>query len=1011
MTQIHKREAATRGGSSLRASAGVAAGLFLLLVPHASRALDPNRAITQYGLDLWQKRDGLPQRAVSAIARTRDGYLWLGTEEGLVRFDGARFRVYDSSNTPQLARSNITRLLAGRQGGLWIGTLGGGLVWTDGETFRHYTTRDGLSEDLVSALLEDRDGSLWVGTFSKGVNHFTGGRFLSVSTPDGLTNDEIRALYQDPEGGLWIGTRGGGVDLWKNGHLTAWTTSNGLSNDQVTSLASDGAGGVWIGTRKGLDRWTGGRLTQMTVADGLRNDEVISLEHDRDGALWVGTVTGGLNRIADGRVTALTKADGLPDDTVLAIDEDAEGSLWIGTDGGLSRLRAGPFLPIGTPEGLSSNDVRPVLQTSSGELWVGTRGAGLDRRAGGSWKTYTQKDGLPSDRVWALHEDRTGDLWAGTKGGLARFHQGRWTAYTSKQGLAADLVLSITSDSAGDLWVGTVGGLSRLHDGTFTNFGPADGLTNERIYALLPGSDGTLWIGTAGGGLDRMKDGRIASAIPASEAPFIFALAEDPDGAILVGTGNHGLARLSEGRRIRIGKAEGLYDDTVYTILDDRRGFLWMSSNRGVFRVPRGDIARFVSGKARRVSSEAFGAADGMRESECNGGFQPAGWRGRDGTLFFPTVQGVVSVDPARIPDSPRDPAIYLEEIVADAERLSPGKPARLAPGRDRLEFRYTAIDFHSPETLRFRYRLAGYDRDWIEAGDRRAAYYTNLPAGAYRFQAAASTRAGHWVETRPFELALAAHFYRTPWFAALVGVVVLLGLAAAHRARMRSARLASELATARLEVLETQLQPHFLFNTLNLMLPLVHRDPDSAVSTIVKLGDLLRASMRRDAATLVPLHRELDLLKAYLDIQRLRFAERLQVRTDVDPDAHEAGVPPFILQPFVENAIKHGVARRSKPTQIELSVRREGDRLRVRISNTLGESPASSEPGPSSLGLGLPNARERLALVYGRDWDLAQTRTPGRFVVELEVPFERVEAEKPEPGLRQTKAGTAPSR
>ena len=234
-----------------------------LLASGAALALDPNRAITQYDLDTWRKKDGLPQRSVPAIARTRDGYLWVGTEEGLLRFDGAKFRLYDSSNTSQLARHNIVRLLAGRKGGLWIGTLGGGLLWTDGETFRRYTTKDGLAEDVVSAICEDRDGSLWVGTFSHGVDHFAGGRFTPITKKDGLTSDEIRAIHQDAEGTLWIGTRGGGLDRLQNGRVESWTTANGLSNDQVTSLADDGAGGVWIGTRKGLDRWNGGKLTVL----------------------------------------------------------------------------------------------------------------------------------------------------------------------------------------------------------------------------------------------------------------------------------------------------------------------------------------------------------------------------------------------------------------------------------------------------------------------------------------------------------------------------------------------------------------------------------------------------------------------------------------------------------------------------------------------------------------------------------------------------------------------------
>ncbi len=991
-----------------------AAALAFLILAAASPfalALDPDRAITQYGLETWSKKEGLPQHSAPAVARTRDGYLWVGTEEGLLRFDGAKFRLFDASNTPQLARHNIVRLLAGRRGGLWIGTLGGGLVWTDGETFRRYTTKDGLSEDVVSALCEDRDGSLWVGTFSKGVSHFAGGRFTAVTKREGLTSDEIRAIHQDAEGALWIGTRGGGLDRLQDGRVDSWTTANGLSNDQVTSLADDGAGGLWIGTRKGLGRWSGGKLTTLTAADGLKNDEVTSLARDRDGVLWVGTVTGGLNRIAGGRIDALTKAEGLPDDTILSIADDDDGNLWVGSDGGLTRLSAGAFLPTGTLEGLPSDDVRPVFQSSSGDIWAGTRGAGLARRTSGAWKVYTQKDGLPSDRVWALHEDRAGDVWAGTKGGLARFHGGRWTSYTKADGLAADLVFAIVSDAAGDLWIGTVGGLSRYRDGKFTSFGPSDGLTNERVYSLLPGSDGTLWIGTAGGGLDRMKDGRITAAFPASEAPFVFAIAEEPDGAILVGTGDHGLTRF-DGRRVtKIARAEGLSDDTVFTIVDDGRGFLWMTSNRGVFRVAREEIAKFAAGRIPRVASESFGTADGMRESECNGGYQPAGWRAKDGTLWFPTARGLVSVDPAKLAGPVRDPAVHLEDVYADGERLSPEKAAVLGPGRDHLEFRYTATEFRAPGAARFRYRLEGFDRDWIDAGDRRAAFYTNLPAGSYRFQAAASVRPGRWIETRPYALRLEAHFYRTPWFAAAVGLAVLIGLAALHRARLRSARLATELATARLEVLESQMQPHFLFNTLNLMLPLIKRDPDSAVSTIVKLGSLLRAGMRKDSAHLVPLHREIELLQSYLDIQKLRFGDKLDSSIDVDSDVLEVGVPPFILQPFVENAIKHGVARGPRTTRIELSARREGGRLRLSVANTLNESSPRAEAGPSSLGLGLTNARARLALLYGDDWRLSQDRTADRFVVEVEIPMSRVADVPPVPQAgRVRQAAKTPS-
>lgn len=926
---------------------------------------------------------------MTAIAQTKDGFVWLGTEEGVVRFDGSRFVVFDASTTPELANSNVVTLLAGRSGGLWIGTLGGGLVWTDGERFRRYTVRDGLPSEIVSALVEDRDGSLWVGTFDKGLSHLVGGRFVSLTVHEGLSSDEIRSLARTEDGSLWIGTHGGGVSRLRGNRVDAWTTANGLSHDQVTSLCEDGAGGVWIGTRKGLDHLGGEKIRVLTERDGLRNDEVISLARDRDGILWVGTVTGGLARVSGEGISGLTRREGLLDDTVRALSEAADGSLWVGSDGGLNRLSAGPFVPLGTPEGLSSDDVRPILQTRDGDLWIGTRGGGLDRLHSGRWTVYTQADGLPSDRVWALCEDANGDVWAGTKGGLARLHDGKWSAFTTKQGLAGDLVFSIAQDAGGDVWIGTVAGLSRFRAGRFDTFRRAEGLTNDRVYALLPATDGTLWIGTLGGGLDRMANGRIEPAIAAAEAPFVFALAEQPGGEILAGTAGRGLYVLSAGRWKRVARSDGLFDDTIYTIVDDGRGSLWTTSNRGVARVSRRELGDFLSGRTSRVHAHSFGASDGMRDAECNGGFQPAGLRARDGRLWFPTSRGMVSVDPDDAALISPDPKIVLERFTVDDGKIAAGASRVLAPDAFRFEFQYGAIDYRAPESDRFRYRLVGFDRDWVPAEARRVASYTNLPPGTYRFEAAVSNRPGRWIATAPFEFTLRAHFYRTAWFAGLVVAGLLLVLFGIHRARIRSATLATELATARLQALRSQLQPHFLFNALNLVLPLLYRDPEAAASAIVKLGDLLRASLERDATELVTLTMELELLRKYLDIESLRFRDRIRASIEVAPEALDAAVPPFLLQPLIENAIKHGVARRREPSALEIRCSREGDRLRLRISNDV--PPTESGRSEASLGVGLRNIRERLALVYGQRFEFSHEIVSGRFVVELRLPFEPV--------------------
>jgi ligand-binding sensor domain-containing protein len=949
--------------------------------------LDPAKAITQFGLDVWQRKQGLPQSSVNAIVQTRDGYLWLGTEEGLARFDGARFRVFDRKNTPELQVHNVATLLPGRDGGLWIGTLGGGLKRQFGESFTSITTENGLPEDIISALLEDPDGTLWLGTFSKGVTSLRNGRFTSLTTKEGLSSDEVRALYRDRRGDLWIGTRGGGVNRWSSGRMTVWTTREGLAHDQVTSLCGDAEGGVWVGTRGGLNRITADRVSTYKTKDGLTEDAIIGLHADRDGSIWIGTVGGGLNRFHSGRFTAMRKQQGLSNDSVRAFWEDSEGNLWVGTSGGLNRLRPGKLTTYSAAEGLSEDDVRPVLEDRAGNVWIGTLGGGLNRWSNGVITAFTTKDGLLSDRVWSLHEDLSGALWVGTREGLNRFRDGQWSSYTTKEGLAHNLVLAISQDSEGSLWIGTAGGLTRWKEGKFTVFGREEGLSNERVCVIAEGSDRTLWLGTMGGGLSRIVGGK-AEAVPGPLSnAFVNAIYPDPDGTLWIGTGE-GLWRFRDGRWTVFTTKEGLFDDVAYSILEDGRRNLWMSSNRGIFRVAKDDLIRFAEGSARTIPSMAFDASDGMKESECNGGFQPAGWKGRDGRLWFPTVKGVTVVDPEDAMATRVASPVFIEEVLADNERVPTDRAARFGPEKGRFEFHYTAVALSKPEKLRFRFRLEGFDREWVEAGTRRAAYYTNVPPGSYRFRVAAGEAGGPWSErgAAAFAFELTPHFYRTPWFVSLMGMAVLLSAALIHRARLRSARLESELTAARLQALRAQIQPHFLFNTLNMVLPLIYRDPDTASKTLVGLGDLLRSSLDKDATKLVPLRSELEFLHRYLEIQQVRFGSRLLAEFDIQEDVLDAAVPNLLLQPLVENAIKHGIAKRPGAGRVSIASRRDGDVLYVRVWNAADEAPLG--PEEVSYGVGLSNLEERLEVLYGRRHRFTRRREPGGFEVVIRLPL-----------------------
>src|SRR5271157_4040955 len=727
-------------------SVGVLACLIGALVLSAAKtegSLDPAKAITQYTHDVWQTEQGLPQNTVPAIVQTRDGYIWFGTELGLVRFDGVRFTVFDEANTPVIKSNIVVALVEDHQGRLWIGTQGGGLACLQDGKFTTYTTANGLSNDSVLSLYEDRQDSLWIGTDGGGLDRFKDGRFTVYTTKTGLVNDAVFSITEDRQGSLWIGTHGG-LNRLKDGVFTTYATKDGLKNGYVKSVREDRQGRLWIATNGGgLSQLNGNRLTTYTTKDGLSSNEVWTLYEDSQGTLWIGT-SGGLDRLKGGRFEAYTSKDGLSNDAVWSIFQDREGSLWVGTaGGGLNRLQEGKFTTFSSQEGLSKDAVLPVYEGQDGSLWVGTAGAGLNRIKDGKVTTYTSKNGLSNDFVFSIAGDGDGNLWIGTRKGLDRFKNGKFTTYGSKDGLSNEFVMSIEADREGSLWIGTGGGgLNRFQDGKFTAYTSKQGLSSDVVMTTYQDAEGSLWIGTDNGGLDRFKDGKFTAY------------------------------------RMR----QGLFDDAIFRILEDDNGNLWMSSNRGVFRVSKQQLSDFADGKVGSISSVAYGTSDGMKSRECNGAYQPAGWKTRDGRLCFPTMKGVSIIDPKLRLRNVRLP-VLVEKVELGGRLLDPSAGVQLPPDSSRLEVYYTALGFRSPEKITFQYKLEGLDKHWVEAGSRRVAYYTNVPPGHYRFHVKAADGDGVWnEEDAACDLYLAPHFYQTAWFFGLCGILGMGVLAGGYR-------------------------------------------------------------------------------------------------------------------------------------------------------------------------------------------------------------------------------------
>ena len=780
-----------RAGGRAAIAAGSIVLAAALLWAFPAPALDPARSVLQYRLQTWRTRDGLPQSSVESIVQGHDGYLWFGTQEGLARFDGMRFTVFDKTTTPALRHNRIVALAAGSGGAVWIGSEGGGLARYHRGVFAAWTEAEGLPSNRVRAVAIGPDGTVWIGT-DRGLCRLLGERIDPAIDP-GQPTGRVDALSLDAAGELWVGCREG-LFRRRSGTYERVTGQGLPPGEGVQALRHGADSSLWAGTKEGLVRLRGGLVMEtFGPKEGLNGGGVTAIAEDPDGNVWAGTQRKGLYRLTAGQLSNLSASAGLSNDQIRALCLDREGNLWAGTqDGGVNQLADTRFTNWGTREGLSHDIVSPILEDRAGSVWIGTRGGGLDRIRSGRITVLREKDGLGSDWVQSLAEDRSGALWIGTLKGLSRLEGGKLRTFRRADGLSGESVRALVEDRAGNLWIGTNGGgLFRHRAGVFTRFGREEGLTDDSIFHLLEGRDGTLWIGTNGGGLNRMKDGKI-TALTTKDGlsnDIVNTIHEDAEGTLWIGTYGGGLSRLRDGRFRSFTSKDGLYDDAVFQLLEDGRGNFWISCNKGVYRIARAQLEEMAAGTRTRLSPVAYGVRDGMRNAECNGADQPAGWRMRDGRLWFPTIEGAVVIDPS-LPDRPRPPLpVILEEIVANGKAVDRTGAVVLAPGLEKLDVHYTSPGFHAPQETRFRFRLDGFDREWVDVGTRRTAYYTHLPAGAYVFRVEASDEPGVWKDGAA-EQAFQVMPRITETWAFYALAAFSLGLAVFAFVRLRIARL-----------------------------------------------------------------------------------------------------------------------------------------------------------------------------------------------------------------------------
>lgn len=765
----------------------------------------------EYLIELWQTDDGLPQSTVTTVLQTRDGYLWLGTQKGLVRFDGVGFRVFDSANTPAMTTSRIVKLFEDRRGTLWVGTENEILQRTP-TGFVGFRPPDlGTAHNYPRTLCDDEEGNLWLVSCEWRLLRLQGGTFSVVSDGWPLADREARFAVENPAGGIWVGTRGEVASGVGGRFRTEWQMKR---PDYVAgqALCPSRRGGVWAVDGPGtLRRIQNGRVEEEFHASVPLHDFTFQILEDRAGNVWVANSGSGLLRFSpDGREHRLNRRSGLPTDFVRSVAEDREGNIWVGTEGGgLCRLKPAFFSVYSERSGLAADQVVSVHAGSGGKsVWVGLNGGYLDRVTPGTGvEHFGTGQSLWDGHVWSVVEDSRGDLWAGTWGGF--FWRGRdrqeFVRVSDEQKIGWQ-VLALYEDPRGGIWVGQqgMGALAFIRDGVTNAYRIPGAAAAMDVRCLTRDAAGAMWFGTAGDGLYRVEEERATRFARTNGLPseVVWSLLAEPDGTVWIGTSGGGISRWRAGELRSFGLAEGMPNDTVSQIFPEGADHLWMGTHGGIFRVAKREIEAVARGAKARFEGIRFDKSDGLPTLECSGAFQPSVTRTADGRWWIPTSRGLVGFDPARLRSNPLPPPVRLEEAVVDGrvQELSAGTPLRLAPGRHRVELRFAALSFTAPERVRSRYRLEGVEDQWVDAGAGRKAEYSQLLPGRYRFRVQACNHDGVWNETgAECELVQLPFFWQTLWFQGS-SAVGLLGLVSGLGWKLSRRQIERRLAAAERE-------------------------------------------------------------------------------------------------------------------------------------------------------------------------------------------------------------------
>jgi signal transduction histidine kinase/ligand-binding sensor domain-containing protein len=927
-------------------------------------ASEPDAATNRFSRS-WTSEHGLRGNQVWAILQDPVGYLWLGTNEGLVRFDGDRFQVWRRFDGAPLPGSSVRALSLAPDGAMWMGFGGiGGVSRVFQGRITNFSHDDGLPWANVLAVLADRSGVAWAGSLV-GLFRLSAGTWTLVPAVEGLPPARVSALFEDRRGHLWVGS-----ELGAYRRLAGAARFDRIADLSVAEFCEDDAGHVWAVGEGGLVDLDAPSAPRQSGLAGTR------LVHGRDGTFWIGTLGGGLLQVeASPTARILHRYQGesvLTSDLVRAILEDREGNLWVGTQSGLSRLSEGVVSMLTAP--MRERLVRAVTIADDGAVWIGTSN-GLDRLTATGVRTYSVADGLPSASIRALHNDARGRLWVATSDGVVRVNRDRFVPLRGGD-RALSQALAMGTDRRGDIWVGDLSaGLLRLHDGAATVVEDAQ-RGRKPPFTVYADPHGRIWAGFFDGTLVRY-DGDHAEAFGADEGfvgGMVTSLHEDPPGTLWIGS-SKGLSRYRDGKFDRATWASGLPGNIIGAIVPDGRGHLWLASSAGIVRVAIADVERAFADDAFRIPHILYDASDGLRGDPISFG-APTAALAKNGTLWFVTSDGLATLDVRRAAKGRMPPPVVIEDVLADNRAVDVSGAGALPPSTGHLQINYAGLSLRAPEKVRFQYMMEGFEDRWVDAGARRQAFYTNLPPGEYRFRVKAENDGVASESEAIWAFAIAPAFYQTRWFQVFLVAAGAAVATTVWRLRVRQVRSQYSLILVERSRMAREIHDTLLQSLLGVMLRLgeleqtVEESTDLARQQLGRLRQQLEFYIREARQSIrdlrSPMLQSRDLVTALRETGERLTAGRAAFACDASGPARRAParVEEHVLriaQEAVSNALRHAA-----PSAVTVQLTYTADALTLRVADD-GTGFDAEAPPAGDLHWGITSMQERAAQIEGQ--------------------------------------------